>query len=1335
MIHRDLKPPNILVDREGEPHILDFGLAKAVHRNASSDSTIQVLSTSGQLLGTVAYMSPEQAAGSQDVDVRSDVYSLGVVFYDALVGHPPYAVDGPLGEVLQRIAHDDPQNPRSLAAPQSAFRIDDELATILLKSLEKEPQRRYQTAGDLARDLRHRLLGEPIEAKRASGLYMFKKTLRRYRLQAAMAGLILLMLIGFLITFAVLFTSERDARRRADEKSELARRAVDRQDAALAAAHDSTARAVQAKQKLLRALGRERIQRGDLALERADLIAARDSYWEALDVAPGPAAVWALRRFHTLTASSGAELLALESHGPSRLSPNGKLTAVCPGPESLWVRRTDTGEIVTWVHMPSPATHIALTNDGALAAAGPTWACVWQPGTERPHVAVQLLDGAHLHALVPVDGGTGLLLLGQRGGRLLRGVAGEVGAVVRFAGKPTGPVDYARNARQIAIPTTAGVELVTVGTDELSHAIIWSAPGKTARAGRVDGAAGRAGLADDAIYVSTTPARDQWTRMFDVPDAATVSAQTGGALPRALPRIPSDDTGSAPTTNPASSAEPDQAPPLGVTAPTAGTTPFWDMFDLRYVPGAAVLGTHDGHLAILRQDEPSATWRFNVDRLAEVRLSLAEQAVVTLDERGTVSRWIDPSRIEQRREILDAPPLTWATAGDGSTILMGLPRGRVVAYAPETDSVPRTLLRPRLIAVPRASDEPAVSVAISADGSRGLIRDGTSLRFVTLGGRNVALLSWTHPELSVPDRVALSGDGEIAALVARSPLGDEQRVAFFRWPGGDRTAKPHPGPIDFVGALIRDIAFIPGTHTLLVARSNGRLLLIDADAERGGTTATTGPATRAPQNLPWSPTPVESWLTLDAPPTLLACSRTGEYLAVACEDEAVRLIAMRRETETPAPRPAGAAPNTDDVPVSTADDPNARGLGAIGELSGIQAGWRGELRFRIGSAPSVTSLAFNPRDDVLLLRTADGNIRLCDPTTGDDIATWRQPAGTDHPMAAWIGEADAMLLGYGGGVFEHRYEYADNLIERNRPYVRERQIARLLDNGDVTGAWAATADLAARDPRRGRCARINLLEVALRRLKYPVPAEWGDAVLLPETGEAALDDTRRGATYLQLGHAAYDGEQFDLAHAWLARGRELLAGDADEPADADPNAPSRPLDSDLDAVTLRRIAETDYLAENYDAAAAGFAEVLRRRDLDPATVPTLMLERTAALVLAGRTDEARQVALRLGEPVRRGYGDLVALASARIISRVLAGLEDETFASAAIDDLVTRFDKRLLYWDDVPFFVGELARARGDRTQAAVQYQRCVDLARDVWPSNWARYRLKHLAPASPTQP
>jgi len=896
------------------------------------------------------------------------------------------------------------------------------------------------------------------------------------------------------------------------------------------------------------------------------------------------------------------------------------------------------------------------------------------------------------------------------------------------------------------------VELVTVGADDLTHAVVWDAAGRTARAVRFDGEDVLAVLADDAVYVSTTQARDEWTRLFTVPDAAALSAQGAGGLPRVLPRIPTEAPASAPTaTGPAIAprGQPNGQPALAAAAPQR---PVWDMFDLRYVPGAAVLGTHDGHLAILRQDEPSATWRFNVDRLAEVRLSLAEQAVVTLDEHGTVSRWVDPSRIEQRRQILDAPPLTWATAADGSVVLLGLPRGRVVAYAPELDATPRTLLRPRLIAAfPRAGEEQPIAVAISADGSRGLIRDGATLRFVSLSGRNVALIPWSHPELSVPDRVALSSDGELAALVARSPLGDQQRVSFFRWPGGQQAGQAHPGPVDFVGALIRDITFLPGTHTLLVARSNGRLLLIDAEAARAGAASGTvadssddtdpngtpsGIGRIVPQQA-WSPTPMEPWLTLDAPPTLLACSRNGDYLAVACEDEAIRLLTLRRASETSAPRlPGITAPPDTDAPV-TGSEPNARGAENPGELTGLQAGWRGELRFRIGPIPGVTALAFNPRDDVLLVRTADGAVRLCDPTTADDIASWREPGGTDHPLATWIGEADAMLLGSAGGVYEHRYEYADNLIEKNRPYVRERQIARLLANGDVPGAWAATTDLVVRDPRRGRCARINLLEVALRRLKYAVPPEWGDVVSQPDPGDPTFDEARRGATCLQLGHAAYDGEQFELAHTWLRRGRDLLSPEAaaEDTAGADANAPHALAGAELDAVTLRRLAETDYLAEDYLAAAAGLAEVLRRRDLDPASVPTVMLERTAALVLAGRTDEARQVALRLGEPGRRGYGDLVALASARIISRMLTGPEDETVAAAAIDDLVARFDKRLLYWDDVPFFVGELARARGDRTQAAVQYQRSVDLARDVWPSNWARYRLKHLAPAGPTRP
>ncbi|MCC6359581.1 MAG: serine/threonine protein kinase, partial [Phycisphaerales bacterium] len=185
VIHRDLKPSNILVDADGVPHILDFGLAKTLRGDNPDETTVHVLSTTGQVVGTLAYMSPEQAAGSDDVDLRSDVYSLGVIFYESLLGQTPYPVTGPLGEVLNRIAQDDPTRPRSVrVSSRFAHAIDDEIETILLKCLEKERSRRYQTAGELGKDIRRYLNGEPIEAKRASGLYMFRKTLRRYRWQA-----------------------------------------------------------------------------------------------------------------------------------------------------------------------------------------------------------------------------------------------------------------------------------------------------------------------------------------------------------------------------------------------------------------------------------------------------------------------------------------------------------------------------------------------------------------------------------------------------------------------------------------------------------------------------------------------------------------------------------------------------------------------------------------------------------------------------------------------------------------------------------------------------------------------------------------------------------------------------------------------------------------------------------------------------------------------------------------------------------------------------------------------------------------------------------------------
>ncbi len=208
-IHRDLKPDNILVIRSStrarsgsttglgaQPKLLDFGVARALDDEDDADRSFTT--KVGQLVGTPAYMSPEQVRGDpRRVDTRADVYAVGVILYQLLAGRLPYDVGrATMVDAARIIESADPPPLRSKSRTRSV-RIDADVDAIVSKALAKDPGRRYQSAADLAFDIRRYLAGEPIEAKRDSALYLLRKSARRYRGALSAAAAFCLMLAGF----------------------------------------------------------------------------------------------------------------------------------------------------------------------------------------------------------------------------------------------------------------------------------------------------------------------------------------------------------------------------------------------------------------------------------------------------------------------------------------------------------------------------------------------------------------------------------------------------------------------------------------------------------------------------------------------------------------------------------------------------------------------------------------------------------------------------------------------------------------------------------------------------------------------------------------------------------------------------------------------------------------------------------------------------------------------------------------------------------------------------------------------------------------------------------
>ncbi|MFQ5490504.1 MAG: serine/threonine-protein kinase [Phycisphaerae bacterium] len=192
VMHRDLKPNNILVLPDATPFVLDFGLAKILS-DSPEQSAEPAVTVTGRVMGTVRYMSPEQTTGDPNaVDIRTDVYSLGIILYELLTGQVPYDTKCGLFDALEHIRASEPLRPGKINRS-----IDSDLETIILKAIEKDPDRRYQSAEQMRQDFAAWLDRRPISARSASSLYVLRKLAVRHRLAATIIAALVVTVAAF----------------------------------------------------------------------------------------------------------------------------------------------------------------------------------------------------------------------------------------------------------------------------------------------------------------------------------------------------------------------------------------------------------------------------------------------------------------------------------------------------------------------------------------------------------------------------------------------------------------------------------------------------------------------------------------------------------------------------------------------------------------------------------------------------------------------------------------------------------------------------------------------------------------------------------------------------------------------------------------------------------------------------------------------------------------------------------------------------------------------------------------------------------------------------------
>ena len=370
ILHRDLKPGNILLDAQGEPHVTDFGLARKIEGDSQ-------LTQSGAIVGTPSYMAPEQASAKKGLTVAADIYALGTILYELLTGRPPFRAESPL-DTLMQVMDREPDAPRRLNSA-----VDRDLETICLKCLGKEPARRYDSAAALADDLQRWLDGEAVLARPTPALVRAWKWARRRPALAALAGTVVAAAIALFVVGFVYDARLHNALSDVNEQKAAvvqARGEVDhlRDDSRRVHEHTEYMRDVDAAQRELLAASLEPC---DAFLDRHLNYDRRGWEWDYLK-----------RQTHR-------ELLTIPGARAVAWSPRGELIASAAPGASFPGQKYDpnawadvhlcnpaTGELVRTLHESKEhVSGLAFSADGSRLAVHrlDDWIEVWDPATGR----------------------------------------------------------------------------------------------------------------------------------------------------------------------------------------------------------------------------------------------------------------------------------------------------------------------------------------------------------------------------------------------------------------------------------------------------------------------------------------------------------------------------------------------------------------------------------------------------------------------------------------------------------------------------------------------------------------------------------------------------------------------------------------------------------------------------------------------------------------------------------------------------------------------------------------------------------------------------------------